>query len=64
MIEDKRLKRQFTVKDQVGSLKMSAENMMDHLDLNPNRVETSLPQVEGANPTAPVYSKPPNFEFF
>jgi hypothetical protein len=36
MIEDKHLKRQFTVKDQVGSLEMGVENMTGRLDSNPN----------------------------
>lgn len=36
MIEDKHLKQQFTVKDQVGSLEMSVENMTGRLDSNPN----------------------------
>ena len=36
MIEDKHLKRQFTVKDQVGSLEVGVENMTSRLDLNPN----------------------------
>ena len=64
MIEDKHLKQQFTVKDQVGSLEMSVENIAGRLDSNPNRVETSLPRVEGANPTTPVYNKPPTLTSF
>jgi hypothetical protein len=36
MIEDKHPKRQFTMKDQVGSLEMGVENMTGRLDLNPN----------------------------
>jgi hypothetical protein len=36
MIEDKHLKRQFTVKDQVGSLEMGVENMTGRLDSNPH----------------------------
>jgi len=36
MIEDKHLKRQFTMKDQVGSLEVGVENMTGRLDLNPN----------------------------
>lgn len=36
MIEDKHLKRQFTVKDQVGNLEMGVENMTGRLDSNPN----------------------------
>jgi hypothetical protein len=36
MIEDKHLKRQFTVKDQVGSLEIGVENMTGRLDSNPN----------------------------
>lgn len=36
MIEDKHLKRQFTVKDQVGSLDMGVENMTGRLDSNPD----------------------------
>jgi len=36
MIEDKHLKQQFTVKDQVGSLEMSVENIAGRLDSNPN----------------------------
>jgi hypothetical protein len=32
MIEDKHLKRQFTVKGQVGSLEMRVENMTGRLD--------------------------------
>ncbi|MCJ7469165.1 hypothetical protein MUO74_01535, partial [Candidatus Bathyarchaeota archaeon] len=35
-IEDKHLKQQFTVKDQVGSLEMSVENIAGRLDSNPN----------------------------
>lgn len=36
MIEDKHLKRQFTMEDQVGSLEVGVENMTGRLDLNPN----------------------------
>ena len=36
MIEDKHPKRQFTMKDQVGSLEVGVENMTGRLDSNPN----------------------------
>ena len=50
MIEDKHLKQQFTVKDQVGSLEMNVENIAGRLDSNPNPSGNISPPRGGRKP--------------